>query len=1037
MISSHELANKSLEEENHRLLQINESLNEEISRLKQQFEKTISLSQSLEDSFKKNSELSATVRKVNEEKEDLKHRLQISLQTNQELQTAFVDEKNNMRESFDNEIKELNNQFSSHKEEMKSELIQKQKQIASLKNKIQELEVKSNLYETENKSVYQILSSFFNLEISSIEDLQHILADKSQIQKEKTNQESYQEANKESYKAANKESYKEANRENIKVKNQKVEKSKKKVKENFDPQILHEYENIIEKLKAKNQKNRISFEQFITAQNKEIESMKNEFEQKEKEFTAQIHELKNKNERQASHFQEIIQSKDEIIQENARLKTQLQCQTHEMESKFVAESLHYNENLNKLTVKLHQTEESNEKLKKQLPLLLEQLKSYKNLSQNQKTQISEFEKTTKENEETILKNTNSITELKNEKENLKENLKNSADKINEVTLKVKELESLITEKNVENKKLRAALEHSSISLESQKNEFLLIRNERDELLTTVSKNESQINNLQSKIGDFSIQIRNLENELSIAQKKLLVAAEPINEPSLLPLATWAVGDFPEELSNLINDISNNQTLKTPSKLKQIFSLIIEWYQKKTSRVDHQLDESNQKLFELNQNVSTFTNLLTNAINFNFDNEGKMVSIDSGNKFTNNIINDEKVQKEFVYHIENLKNGIKKQTQTIANYETQMIDFLVFMNSDNLISAREKVEKFNKKIEKLNRKIAKYKKKIIDLSKNYKNKEKEYIETIQNSQKSNDQIQNEFNKSQQLIQSLQSEVSNLQSQNEETSSIAEQKIHDVSIEFEAKLSEFEKQNIILSEKVSEITKLREKSEESKIPLKTEINHHQKTIQFLTQKNDKKNHEIKELKKQKDEEIQTLHDLLESNRATFHQKEKKYKSLIKKITNEFQSEFDHLQDEIKSLELQKNALISQNDELSFKIEASELKMSTLSEDYDRQKRLFESQMKAESLSKEVSFNYKLEECRKKLNEAKINLMGFVASKFCCLFDSKESLDESNFEVFINNVSLKLNELLNMEINLRELLRIGPKQSIEDAISSLLLK
>lgn len=974
-------------EENQKLRQVNESLNNELSSLKSQFEKTFSISQTLEESYQKNSMLSSSIHKLTEEKEDLHHRLQISLQSYQELQNSFEKERVDIRLSFEKEIQELNNKFSKNNNELSDTIKKNNETIRSLQQKIQIFEEKSNKYEFENQKICQSLTKYFNYEIRTIDDLIFIL-----------NQPKIEE-------------------QELKTENKQIDQSN-----NIDFSIeIQSYENTISKLKSNSKKDRKLYEKAIEDQKKAIELIKEDFNIKEKEYISQIEELTNKIDRQSNQMKEIIQLKDATIQENAKLKTKIQCITHEFKAKQLNESQHHNENISNLTSQLNQVEDSNEKLKTQVPILLNQLRFFKSTAKSLNEKVNELENSldslTSENNKKV----EEIFNLKKEIESKNKNIFECNNKNEQITTQLKSYVNMLKEKNTENSKLKAALEHSIIEVEAQKNEFFELKTERDELLNSSSEKEMKISSLESKINEDLIKIQKLEQELVIAQKKLVVASEPINETSLLPLTTWAVGTFPDDLAEMVTKISDNQTLQTPSKLKHIFSIIMEWYQKKDERINNEIESLKQKLFDMETNESLFVKNMSNI----FEKDYK------------NIINDENLQKEIEVFISNLKNEIKKNEQKVHNFESEMIDFLVFMNSDNLVKAKEKVEKLNRKIEKLKSNCESQKAKCVDLLKASKIKEKEFQSEISKKQKENDQLKIEFDKSQQTIQSLHLEITSIQSKSEEQSAISEQKIHNASVEYEARVSEFERQNKILSEKIQEISKLREKSEESKVQLKTEINQLQKSIQYLNQKNESKNQEIQQIKTHYEEKLRRFHDVIESDREKFKQKEKRYKNLIQKMLNENTEESKRKKNQLIELENQNESLKTQNDELSVQIHSLNMKFETIEADFERQKRLLDSQMKTDLLSKEVAFNTQLENCRKKLHEVKVNLMGFIASQFCSLFNTKEKLDDTNFEIFIQNISQKLSQLMNLEWKLRELLQLGPNQSIEDAVSSLLLR
>ena len=592
-------------EENQKLRQVNESLNNELASLKSQFEKTFSLSQTLEESYQKNSKLSSNIHKLNEEKEDLQRRLKISLHSNQELQNSFEEERGNMRLSFEKEVQELNNKFSKINNENSDTIKKNNETIRSLQLKIQILEEKSNKYELENQKICQSLTEYFNSEIRTFDDLIIIL-----------NQPKIQEP--------------ETKAEQIPIiQNSHIDFSTE----------LRAYENTISKLKLNSKKERKAYEKAIEDHKKAIETIKDDFGQKENEYISQIEELKNKIDFQSNQMQEIIQTKDRTIQENARLKTKIQCITHEFKAKQLNESQHHNENISNLTSKLNQAEDSNEKLKTQVPILLNQLKFFKSSAKSLNEKVMELENSldslTSENNKKV----EEIYNLKKEIESKDKNLSESAKKNDQIASQLKSYVSMLKEKTTENAKLHSALEHSTVEVEAQKNELFELKTERDELLNASSEKEMKITSLESQIAEFLSKIQKLEQELAISQKKLVVASEPINETSLLPLTTWAVGTFPDDLAEMVTKISDNQTLQTPSKLKHIFSIIMEWYQKKDERINNEIDSLKQKLFDMETNESLFV---------------KNFSAIFEKDFTN-IINDENLQKEVEVFIAALKN----------------------------------------------------------------------------------------------------------------------------------------------------------------------------------------------------------------------------------------------------------------------------------------------------------------------------------------------------------------------------------------------
>lgn len=70
-----------------------------------------------------------------------------------------------------------------------------------------------------------------------------------------------------------------------------------------------------------------------------------------------------------------------------------------------------------------------------------------------------------------------------------------------------------------------------------------------------------------------------------AHDKLLKSKEPCQAEMILPLSVWSVPEMPKELIDVVEQVANNQTLKFPTKIRQVLSIICKYFLSKSERID--------------------------------------------------------------------------------------------------------------------------------------------------------------------------------------------------------------------------------------------------------------------------------------------------------------------------------------------------------------------------------------------------------------------------------------------------------------------
>lgn len=151
-----------MEKENARLLRINQELTSQVTTLKKQFDQAMSVSGSIQQIYDQNNQLTEQINKLQEERDDMERRLNISIQSNGELQKSLSKEQNNIP---------VKTRLIPQPRKKEFESISVQSDILDdIHTSIQESKV-----EFDDTLLLQAASKYFSQQISSIDNLIQIL----------------------------------------------------------------------------------------------------------------------------------------------------------------------------------------------------------------------------------------------------------------------------------------------------------------------------------------------------------------------------------------------------------------------------------------------------------------------------------------------------------------------------------------------------------------------------------------------------------------------------------------------------------------------------------------------------------------------------------------------------------------------------------------------------------------------------------------------------------------------------------------------
>ena len=967
---------KQYEQEMKLLTQENSELREQIQTLKNQFDKAVNVSSALEESYKKNSELSKELQKSESLNDDLKKRLEISMRNCAELESKImvIPKPESLRPQL---------------EACKAENSELQLQINSLNAAKYEIEAKLNQSEAEKKAlrneldqIYRNASSYFSSDIGSIESLlQHFIIKpqmNEQINQQSVNQNQFSEEDFELCKA-------------------KIKKLKGK----------------IEKWKLKYQQ---EHELCITLQtNRQTVPQENQSEKEELKY--QILELHHQNKALTKKLQKLTDESDKQRQINAQQQAKLRIfelqQTDKKEEDFIACQ---SKNAS-LTVEIQTLNIEKEKLKTRLSSNASKIKSlekensdlrlkYQTLEgkhenvtqQNEKlkkdnTELAKQIKTTERQKAKTSKQLSKVEvdlgKLKKEKMQLDEENEKQMVEVNKREIRI---DALMKEKETLEEQLR--IQNNRVEALTKQNEFLEEQTKQILQNSLANKSETPSTNQQK---DYYQQMNQHQNHECIQQNQYQQQQKPVfyaqNQFDIIPLASWTIPDIPNDIAENINTIARNPAFPAPKKIKTILETITQYFNNKMRKDENEYKLKLDELVDLKKRVISFTEFLKRRFTDLHIDFGQLLYDDG----TREIFNDYIVQ---------LMTTFNQLTQEKAQTDNQMIELYVALDADTFTDAKSNAELMRTLLTKQKEKITVQKKELSSIKKVFAQRDAENQQTLEELEKEVELMKSSAENLEKTIEGQKEEIENLCKQRDELTKEKETLQQNV----DATINDLtERCNGVLNENEA-LKSIKETYEKRLKQQKDDVDQLIRGIQELKSKHKLKLKEtVEDLQSKNDQIMQQMRSLTEESTNVINE--------LRKTIEEKDKEIDTLNDDKTELEI--------------KLKQQETKINATITENERNKKAQETQMAVKIKAIEAESNQKVKEAEQN-NQTIIDC---IASIFSPILATGEKIDQSSYETTLNNIKSRFDLLIQRGNRIRNILNIGPSQSIEDAILALI--
>ena len=935
-----------LQIENIRLLERNQQLESDIATLKRQLADAIPIKETMEQLATKHADLQKRLFETESERDEMKGKLAICLQRIENLQGEL--EQSTYRQSLnaETESNELRMRLEESEKQRRTEIANLKEQLLSNQRLLDEAREKARQLENETSALLKAGSQHFATEILTSEQLVEMLL--------------------------------------------------------VPPEVSEEQVFVVSPRKRHHKKRPRKIERIVEY---DIQGNDELMLQTVKEVQLQLEEMTNRMERCEEERVEVEKENFELKQEIARVKGQIECLKVEHDSEHLGQMVDMSEKLKATTQKLSESERKRETLTKQLRPLLTKVHTLEVTVTKLKAEIAEArtenDKLTQANEslasayktlESNSKETDAAHQSANEKnarlvsenEELKRMIDVKTGEIEKLALTNGSLESMRAEDKELQENYQKQIE--SITEMAQRNEALYesTKQELDEEKTLRQTAEAQVRKL----------------------KEQLAKPQNVDVTDLLGLAALTTDKFPVELAETIQEISNNSTLMPPTKLRQIFATVNEYFRSTQTRLEEQIEALKNRPANP-EIISTFLHQAFPDYVDQFEELDN--SAEAWNQFTDFVVRLRKQGEVALSKVEDIENGL--------------MNICFALGVDDADGAKQKIDE-NKQL------IASMQDQLEDLQSDIKRV----------SQEAEAWKADETGRHQAEVAKYEQTIAELQHKYEGQ----KQKEREILKDLQIKTGQMNDKNIELLGKIQALEAAIQKAhadlameKKNSVGLNAENDKLKKTLERA--RNTRKLNKLreKELRKQMEQLKASLNPL--SGNVTHEVQEfvdKRTQSLQMKLAD-LEQTIGQLREDLSATDNQRATESKRADDLEMKLQKCLLESDIAQKNVARERKLIEENMKHQQVLSESNLKKTVREMNAKLNETKRELMTNVIMQFSSMFDFNAELNDASFATFINIVRDKMLEFVATESRLRRLLSLAPNQSIEAEVSHMVLK
>lgn len=1002
----------------------------ENTQLRAQVQQATSVTSEIEKLNKQNVLLTSQLRKLSNEKNDLNHRLEISLKAKDEAEKKMENEKKNAMITIKNERdRNVSDQLNT---ENNCQI--KMSHLYSELEKLQDYSNQTNLakkvLENQIEKILNSATHFFKTKFNSVDDLISCFEHASNIiptdnfnyaqQYPPMKQPPYinqpvdtqcDDAIKKKLKK-NKGKIKSLQEEVAQLKRELIRSEKENERlTNNEKLINQEYINKMELLRGDNETKYCEQEREIQTLNKKVKSLEEELKKRKKQLQKVASEL------ESQKMQNLI-SNNQYGQYDAKpklspssnpyLKKENTLRSVQLENAN-AELVQQNEDQRNTIQKLNQQIEELQYLKERDEKIKEQLKIDKQKS------INDYESLKMLQQETV-----------KEADSLRAALQSKDDdeRLNQQKRYIRQL------------KMDVQSHQKTIDALQAENENLKIEREK------YAKANNEINlkaeEIKQALASTNVENQSLKDEIQYLKIEMKRNTKTVDD--FVSLDSFVCCEFPLELREKIRTIIDNSLLSVNSKIKCSYQEIASYYARIVKEVNNELNEN---LIECQRVSNELKNLVVNL--------SLALELPPRIDITNTLYLVEET-KRVKDQLRDCQRANREQDEIIRGINTSMYPNGCDINNNKYGNYNPciiyQIEEINHKLcqvtqdlEAEKKRSSKYKKAL------HEEKQKNEMEKLGNEKEiskkdqENSLLNMDLKQAQQLNDELRKncnqmkcELMTLKQDNDSLKKKYEERIDQLHSRYSSEKTKLETQiQGIITENNQHIQThmISHKDQESVI---SALNN---TIAAQKKMIEAKNEEIERLEKEADKKVSKIKTSFDYEKE---QMIDSYTNTIKQLQAQCEKHRDdlsHLTDQISQSKKKNDKLQKKNRKLELTLAEKKMAIEKISDAKTRENKLFDCNSKATIAAIESKFTDQVNEMKRKLESEKKKIFSIAAEEMHDYFDASENLDERQFRRIMKQASEDIHKLRENEATIKRMLSSTNCDSAIEAVAHILIK
>ena len=975
----------------------NEQFKNEIQSLKKQYEEAILGYNELPNLQKENAELKNQLSKQKESIYDLEKRLEISQNKCKNLENKINSFSESNNASSNQQIIILKQQINELKNQNSKELQNFQQIYDEQENTIENIKKENSKLSNYQEKTLALATCFFNFEFTNINELHSFLHD-------------------------NKTSFFMIGREQIEQ-NQ-VEQEKNDDIETYI-QVINKLKEKLQKEKKKKNKAQLAIIS-IQQESENLLDMKDNQIKQQKQMLTQI-QLKQESQK-LDYETQISQLQAKLKPQTRNESTQVLLLGEEQSSTYSTShilSLYNNENeeeLNDLKKKFKEQEQNLLDLQNQNSNLLMQLKQ----SQEQKEKIKQKFSSTRETREQNESLQNQIDNLKDELEKKEKELQNLINQYNAAKASNEEANTAFISAKQEANQIKETVNTILDQFEKQKKEIEFLYNQRSKLVSLILKHNKFSSLIDSHLsknpGDDNNQSKDVIDNNKVQSKEVIEIKQPNeNEEEI----SFDFTDLPQEIQLPLIQISHNTSASLQSRLNYIIEIISRFISKRTEQDSALI----KKLQKENKDLIKQKSSLIESISSVFDDQqlDEKTLIDFLQSF----------KQQFDLMDDELSHTNQKLQEFMNDLHAERLDDVIHNHDDQQMI----IQALQSKVERANEKL-----------KQHKEEKKAFrmiIKKLQNKQEiDTNLLKTDLDKAKEEITRISKENAEIQKKNISLINEITQIRQDSAKEIEELRKHYDfiiNQNpvSVVTSNIGNSTAVDEMRHEN-IQLKKTIKNLQAEIEALSSSSQNASRDLFNARKELSDKISQFEEYkLQSDQEHVQElieKDQKYKSIIKEMKNKSSEDaalITKTTDALQANEQRLQTILNRTYELEKKNNEYEQKIQNMKEDFARERRLLESQMKAAIVNCDIKISNQVDIIQKEYENKELNIYEQFATAFHSFIDPSQRIDHASFIATIHKVNNEISRLQKLESSIRLICSANNDLKTEDALSLYIIR